>query len=103
MNDLYQAAVISILAIDYLMLGKKDTKDDTSKHPEVRSGRHRKAGCHCCCIRDDMRVPHQTEDSTRTHQCLSYNPEIESIVMLIGGALVNALAFTSSSYTFFRL
>ena len=66
-NDLYQAVVISVFAVGYSMLGKKDTEDNTSKHPEVRSGRHEKAGCYRCCIRDDSRVSHQTKDPTRTN------------------------------------
>ena len=39
-NGLYQAAVISVLAVGYSMLGK------------------RKTGHYCSCIRDDQRVSH---------------------------------------------
>ena len=57
-NDLYKGAVISVFVIGYSVLGKKDTKDCSSMNPDVRSGRHRKAG-HCCsCIRDDDRLSH---------------------------------------------
>ena len=40
-----------------------------------------------------------TEDLTRSHQRI----KMASIAMLIRGALVNALAFTGSSYLFHRL
>ena len=66
-DDFYQAAVISVFAVGYLMLGKKILTDRSLKHPEVRSGRHEKVGCYSCCIRDDERVSHQTEDPTRSH------------------------------------
>ena len=33
-NDLYQEAVISVLAVGYSMLGK-DIKDDSTKHSKV--------------------------------------------------------------------
>ena len=79
----------------------KSTKDCSSKHPEVRSGRHEKAGCYCCCIRDDERVTRQTEDCTRARQRLAI--KMASIAMLIREALAKALAFTGSSYLFLRL
>ena len=79
--------------------GKEYPKDGTPKHPEVRFGRHRKTGCHCRCIRDYVRVFHQTKDFTGIHQRLSTASKMASIAMLIGGALVNTLAFTGSSYT----
>ena len=56
-NDLYQAAVISVVAVGYSMLGKKILRM-ASKHSEIRSGRHKKTGCHRSCIRDDQRVSH---------------------------------------------
>ena len=34
-NDLYQAAVILVLAVGYSMLRIKDIKDDSTKHSEV--------------------------------------------------------------------
>ena len=50
-NDLYQAAVISVLAVGYSMLGKKISKITP---PSVQKfGRHRKIGCYRSCIRDD--------------------------------------------------
>ena len=57
-NDLYQVVVISVFAVGYSMLGKKILKMAPPKHSEIRSGRHRKTGCHCSCIRDDKRVSH---------------------------------------------
>ena len=53
--------------------------------------------------RDDKRVPHQTEDSTGTHQHLRAAFKMASIAMLIGRALASALAFIGSSYLFLRL
>ena len=81
----------------------KDTKGCSSKHPEVRSGRHGKADCYRCCIRDEKRVSQQTEDPTGKHKHLSTAHNMASIAVLIGGALANALAFTGSSYLFSRL
>ena len=63
-NDLYQAAVISVFSIGYSMLGKKILKiaplsirkfdlEDTGKLVAI-----------VCCVRDDERVSHQTEDPT---------------------------------------
>ena len=66
-NDLYQVAVISVLAVGYSMLGKKILRM-TPPSIQIRSGRHRKTGCHHSCIRDNQRVSHQTEDLTRSHK-----------------------------------
>ena len=65
-NDLYQAVVISIFAVGYSMLGKKILKT-LPRAFRSSTGRHMKTGCYHCCVRDDERVSHQTEDSTRTH------------------------------------
>ena len=65
-NDLYQAAVISVFAVGYSMLGKKILKS-APPSIKIRSTRHQKAGCYHCCIRDDARVSHQTQDPTGTH------------------------------------
>ena len=55
-NDLYQAAVISVLAVGYSMLGKKILKRTP---PSIQMfDLDRKIGCHCSCIRDDQRVSH---------------------------------------------
>ena len=34
-NDLYQVAVISVLAVGYAMVRQKDFKDDSTKHSKV--------------------------------------------------------------------
>ena len=34
-NDLYQVAVISVLAVGFSMLGRKDIKDDSTKRSKV--------------------------------------------------------------------
>ena len=67
-NDLYQAAVISVLAVGYSMSGKKIPAHDSSQHSKIRSGRHGKIGCHRSCIRNDQKVSHQTEDLARSHK-----------------------------------
>ena len=56
-NDLYQAAVISVLAVGYSMLGKKILK---MTPPSVQKFdlEDRKIGCHHSCVRDDQRVSH---------------------------------------------
>ena len=56
-NDLYQAAVISVLAVGYSMLGNKILRVSP---PNVQKFdlEDRKIGCHCSCIRDDQRVSH---------------------------------------------
>ena len=66
-NDFYQAAVISVFAIGYLMLGKKILKIVPPSIQKFDSGRHRKAGCYHHYVRDDARVSHQKEDPTGTH------------------------------------
>ena len=57
-NDLYQVAVISVLAVGYSMLGKKILKVSPPSIQKVWPGRHRKIGCYCSHIRDDQRVSH---------------------------------------------
>ena len=57
-NDLYQAAVISVLAVGYSMLGKlilKITPPSVQKFDLEDTG---KTGCHCSHIRDDQRISH---------------------------------------------
>ena len=56
-NDLYQAAVISVFAVGYSMLGKKILK---MAPPSIHKFdlEDRKTGCHRSCIRDDQRVSH---------------------------------------------
>ena len=54
-NDLYQAAVISVFAVGYSMLGKKILK---MAPPSIQKfdRRHRKTGRYHSCIGDDQRV-----------------------------------------------
>ena len=63
-KDLYQKAVISVLAAGYSMLGKKILHmalPSSQKFDLEDAGK---------LIRDDQRVSHQTEDLTRSHQCM---------------------------------
>ena len=68
-NDLYQVAVISVLAVGYSMLGKKILKmippsiqkfdlEDTGKLVAI------------VAASEMTRVSHQTEDLTRSHKCI---------------------------------
>ena len=97
-NDLYQVAVISVLAVGYSMLGKKILKmtppsiqkfdlEDTEKLVAIVAA----------------------SEMTREYLIRQILPDhinvykMASVAMLIGGALANALAFTGSSYLFHRL
>ena len=63
-NDLYQATVISLLAVGYSMLGKKILQ---MSPPSIQKFNleDTKSGCYRSCIKDDQKVSHQTEDLTR--------------------------------------
>ena len=54
-NDLYQAPVISVLAVGYSMLRKKILKVSP---PSVQKFDLEDTGCHRSCIRYDQRVSH---------------------------------------------
>ena len=56
-NDLYQVAVISVLAVGYSMLGKKILRVSP---PSVQRFDLEDIGIgrYCSCIRDDQRVSH---------------------------------------------
>ena len=56
-NDLYQAAVISVLAVGYSMLGKKILKmtPPSIQKFDLEDG---KTGCHRSCVIYDQRVSH---------------------------------------------
>ena len=95
-NDIYQAAVISVLAVGYSMLGKKILK---MTPPSIQKFDLEDTGCYRSCIRDDQRISHKTEDLARSYKHI----KMASTAMLIGGALANALAFTGGSYLFHRL
>ena len=68
-NDLHQAAITSVLAVGYSMLGKKILKvsPPSIQKFDLEDG---KTGCHRSCIRNDQRGSHQTEDLTRSHKRL---------------------------------
>ena len=57
-NDLYQAAVISVLAVGYSMLGKKILKTTPPSIQKFDLEDTGKLVCHCSHIRDDQRVSH---------------------------------------------
>ena len=68
-NDLYQAAVISVLAVGYSMLGKKILKMTT---PSIQKFDLEDTGKLVAIVATSemTRVSHQTEDLTRSHQCI---------------------------------
>ena len=100
-NDLYQAAVISVLAVGYSMLGKKILKmtppsvqkfdlEDTGKLVAIVAASE---------MTREYLIKQKILPDHRSYKCI----KMASIAMLIGGALANALAFTGSSYLFHRL
>ena len=92
-NDFYQAAVISVLAVGYSMLGKKILK---MTPPSVQKFDLEDTGKLGAIV--------AASEMTREYLTRSYKRiKMASIAMLIGGALANALAFTGSSYLFHRL
>ena len=98
-NDLYQAAVISVLAVGYSMLGKKILK---MTPPSVQTFDLEDTGKLVAIVATSEMTREyliKQEDLTRSYKCI----KMASIAMLIGGALANALAFTGSSYLFHRL
>ena len=97
-NDLYQAAVISMLAVGYSMLGKKILK---MTPPSIQKFDLENTGKLVAIVAasEMTRGSHQTEDLARSYKCI----KMASVAMLIGGVLANALAFTGSSYLFHRL
>ena len=56
-NDLNQAAVISVIAVGYSMLGKKILKM-TPPSVQNLTWKTQEIGCHRSCSRDDQRVSH---------------------------------------------
>ena len=92
-NDLYQAAVISVLAVGYSMLGKKILK---MTPPSVQKVDLEDTGKLVAIVAASEMT---REYLTRLYKCI----KMASVAMLIEGALANALAFTGSSYLFHRL
>ena len=70
-DELYQAAVISIFAVGYSMLGKKILKVTPPSIQKFDLENTRKLVANIT-VSKMMRVPHQTENPTRTHQCLKW-------------------------------
>ena len=98
MNDLYQVAVISVLAVGYSMLGKKILK---MTPPSVQKFDLEDTGKLVAIVAalEMTREYLIKQDLTRSDKRI----KMASVAMLIGGALANALAFTGSSYLFHRL
>ena len=57
-NDLYQAAVISVLAVGYSMLGKKILRIAPPSIKKFDLEDTGTIGCYHSCIRDDQRISH---------------------------------------------
>ena len=95
-NDLYQVAIISILAIGCSMLGKKITKITP---PSVQKFDLEDMGKLVAIVAasEMMGGPSSNEKSYWN------TSKMASITMLVGGGLANALALTGSSYLFWRL
>ena len=99
LNDLYQAAVISVFAIGYLMLGKKILKMTPASIQEFDL---RDTGKLVAIIAASNIRRESISSNRRFYQNTSMS-KMASIVMLIGEALASALAFTGSSHLFLRL
>ena len=98
-NDLYQAAVISVLAVGYSMLGKKILKITP---PSVQKFDLEDTGKLVAIVA----ASEMTGEYLIKQKILPDHINVQkmaSVAMLIGGALANALAFTGSSYLFHRL
>ena len=90
-NDLYQAAVISVLAVGYSMLDKKILK---MTPPSIQKFDLENTG---------KLVPIIAASEMTESISLNRRSYQASVAMLIGGALADALAFTGGSYLFHRL
>ena len=99
-NDLYQAAVTSVLAVGYSMSGKKILRmtplsiqkfdlEDTGKLVAIVAA-------------SEMTREYLIKQKILLDHIETYK-KIASVAMLIRGALANALAFTGSSYLLHRL
>ena len=102
-NDLYQAAVISVLAVGYSMLGKKILKITP---PSVQKSDLEDTGKLVAIVAaSEMTREYLIKQKILPDHInvLSAAIKMASVAMLIGGALANALAFTGSSYLFHRL
>ena len=98
-NDQYQVAVISVLAVGYSMLGKKILR---IAPPSIQKFDLEDTGKLVAIIA----ASEMTRDYLIKQKILPDHINVKkmaSVAMLIGGALANALAFTGSSYLFHRL
>ena len=98
-NDLYQVAVIPVLAVGYSMLGKKILR---MTPPSVQKFDLEDTGKLVAIVAaSEMTREYLIKQKILPDHINVY--KIASVAMLIGGALANALAFTGSSYLFHRL
>ena len=97
-NDLYKAAIISIFAVGYSMLGKKILK---MTPPSIQKFDQEGIGKLVTIVTASEMAREYL--SNRKSYWNTSTSEMASIALLIGGALANALAFTGSSYLFSRL
>ena len=98
-NDLYQVAVISVLAVGYSMLGKKILK---IAPPSVQHFDLEDMGKLVAIIA----ASEMTREYLIKQKILPDHNNVQKmarVAMLIRGALANALAFAGSSYLFHRL
>ena len=98
-DDLYQAAVISVLAVGYSMLGNKILKVSP---PSIQTFDLEDMGKLVAIVA----ASEMTREYLIKQKILPDHINVQkmaSVAMLIGGALANALAFTGSSYLFHRL
>ena len=98
-NDLYHASFISVLAVGYSMLGKKILR---MAPPSIQKFDLEDTG-KLVVIVAVSEMTRYTSLNRRSYQIISMYKKMARVVMLIGGALSNALAFTGSRYLFHRL
>ena len=98
-NDLYQAAVISVLAVGYSMLGKKILR---IAPPSIQKFDLEDTG-KLVAIVATLELTREYLIKQKVLPDHINVSKMASVVMLIRGALANALAFTGSSYLFHRL
>ena len=101
-NDLHQAVLISIFAIGYSVLGKKIVKmtpQSIQKFDLYDTGKLVNI-----VTTSEMMKEYLIKQKILWEDLNIWgSPKMASIAMLIGGALVSVLAFTSSSYMFSML
>ena len=102
-NDLYQALVISVLAVGYSVLGKKILKITPPSIQKFDLEDTGKLVAIIAALEMTREYLIKTEDLARSYKCVSAALKMARVPMLIGGALANALAFTGGSYLFHRL